>query len=126
MMGDNGVSPVAVLWLLAKNQSSYFTWPQPQVVIWQCQVRRLQTLNRAHIFGVARVNQWKILFCTVYLYFYSVVHPGIFLSGGGSTNSVEDRGQRKCGSGGSGPIVRGSGGSCNFVQEISFHVVKFS
>jgi len=24
------------------------------------------------------------------------------------------------------PIVRGSGGSCNLVQEISFHIVKFS
>ena len=35
--------------------------------------------------------------------------------GGGSTNSVEDRGQ---GSGGGSPLVRGSGGSCNLVQEI--------
>ena len=24
------------------------------------------------------------------------------------------------------PLVRGSGGSCNLVQEISFHIVKFS
>ena len=45
---------------------------------------------------------------------------------GGSTNSAEDRGQRKRGSGGGGPLVRGSGGSCNLVQEILFHVVKFS
>ena len=45
---------------------------------------------------------------------------------GGSTNSVEDRGQRERGSGGGSPIVRGSGGSCNLVQEISFHIVKFS
>ena len=37
---------------------------------------------------------------------------------GGSTNSVEDRGQREQGSGGGSPLVRGSGGSCNFVQEI--------
>ena len=47
-------------------------------------------------------------------------------SGGGSTNSVEDRGQRGRGSGGGSPLVRGSGGSCNLVQEISFHIVKFS
>jgi len=33
--------------------------------------------------------------------------------GGDSTNSVEDRGQ---GSGGGSPLVRGSAGSCNFVQ----------
>jgi len=36
-----------------------------------------------------------------------------FFSGGGSTNSVEDRGQRKRGSGRGSPLVRGSGGSCN-------------
>jgi len=45
---------------------------------------------------------------------------------GDSTNSVEDKGQREQGSGGSSPIVRGSGGSCNLVQEISFHIAKFS
>ena len=50
-----------------------------------------------------------------------------FFSGGGdSTNSVEDRGQIERGSGGSNPLVRGSGDSCNLVQEISFHIVKFS
>ena len=46
--------------------------------------------------------------------------------GGGSTNSVEDRGQGERGCGGGSPLVRGSGGSCNLVQEISFHIVKFS
>jgi len=51
----------------------------------------------------------------------AVAYPGILLVGGGS--SVEDRGQ---GSGGGSPLVRVSGGSCNFVQEISFHVVKSS
>jgi len=44
--------------------------------------------------------------------------------GGGSTNSVEDRKNRDMG--GSSPLVRGSGGICNLVQEISFHIVKFS
>ena len=28
--------------------------------------------------------------------------------------------------GGGSPLVRGAGGSCNLVQEISFHIVKFS
>ena len=56
-----------------------------------------------------------------------VAYPGIlFGGGGGSTNSVEDRGQRERGSGGGSPLVRGSGGSCNLIQEISFHIVKFS
>jgi len=50
-----------------------------------------------------------------------------FCSGeGGSTNSVEDREKRKRGSGGGSPLVRGSGGSCNLVQEVSFHIIKLS
>ena len=53
----------------------------------------------------------------------SVAYPGIFF-GGGSTNSVEDRENRDL-RGGS-PIVRGSGSSRNLLQEISFHIVKFS
>jgi len=52
--------------------------------------------------------------------------PRNFVRGGGSINSVEDRGHRERGSGGGSPLVRGSGGSCNLVQEISFHIVKFS
>ena len=54
-----------------------------------------------------------------------VAYPGI-LFGGGSTNSVEDRGQRERESGGGSPLVRGSGGSCNLVQEIPFHIIKVS
>ena len=52
--------------------------------------------------------------------------PRNFVLGGGVTNSVEDRGQRERGSGVGSPLVRGSGGSCNLVQEISFHIIKFS
>ena len=55
----------------------------------------------------------------------AVAYPGI-LFGRGSTNSVEDRGQKERRSGGGSPLVRGSEGSCNLVQEISFHIVKFS
>jgi len=59
--------------------------------------------------------------------FKTVAYPGILLGGvGSSTNSVEYRRQRERGSGGTSPLVRGSGGSCNLVQEISFHIVKFS
>ena len=53
-------------------------------------------------------------------------HTQEFFSGGGSTNSDEDRGQSERGSGGGSPLVRGSGGSYNLVQEISFHMVTFS
>jgi hypothetical protein len=39
----------------------------------------------------------------------AVAYPGIFFGGGGgSTNSVEDRGQRERGSRGCSPLVRGS------------------
>ena len=55
-----------------------------------------------------------------------VASPGIFVRGGGSTNPVEERGQRERVSGGGSPLVRSSGGSCNLVQEISFHIVQFS
>ena len=56
-------------------------------------------------------------------------HSGVprnFVRGGGgvSTNSVEDRENGDLGGGS--PLVRGSEGSCNLVQEISFHIVKFS
>ena len=48
-----------------------------------------------------------------------------FFSGrGSSTNSVEDRENGDLWGGN--PLVRESGNSCNLVQEISFHIVKFS
>jgi len=40
--------------------------------------------------------------------------------GGGSTNSVEDRENGDLGA--VATLVRGSGGSCNLVQGISFHI----
>ena len=56
-----------------------------------------------------------------------MAYPGILFGGEeGSTNSVGDRGQRERGSGGGGLLLRGPGGSCNLVQEISFHIVKSS
>ena len=58
-----------------------------------------------------------------------MAYPGILVGSGGVQQiqlRTEDRGQREWGSGGGSPLVRGSGGSCNLVQEISFHTVKFS
>ena len=54
-----------------------------------------------------------------------MAYPGILFEGGGggSTNSVEDRENGDLGGGS--PLVRGSGGSCNLVQEISFLIVIF-
>jgi hypothetical protein len=54
---------------------------------------------------------------------WTVAYPGILFREG-SRNSVEDR--ENVDLGGSSPLVRDSGGSCNFVQDISFHIVNFS
>ena len=51
-----------------------------------------------------------------------VAYPGIFFRGGG-VQQIQLRTERP---GGGSPLVRGSGGSCNLVQEISFHIVKVS
>ena len=47
--------------------------------------------------------------------------------GGGGSQQIQLRTEdRERGSGGCSPLVRGSEGSSNLVQEISFHIVKFS
>jgi len=79
---------------------------------WQCPLILLVKVGLRQC-GALRSVQWRIQeFCSG--------------GGAGSTNSVEDRGQRERGSGGGSPLVRGSGGSCNLIKEISFHIVKFS
>ena len=50
--------------------------------------------------------------------------PRNFVRGGGFNKFSWE--QREWGSGDGSPVVRGSGGSCNLVHEISFHIVKFS
>ena len=53
----------------------------------------------------------------------TVAYPGILFGGVQQIQlSTEGNGEL----GGGSPLVRGSGGSCNLVQEISFHIVKFS
>ena len=55
-----------------------------------------------------------------------MAYPGVFFEGGGvSTNSIEDRENGDLEAVAPYPLVKGSGGSCNLVQEISFHIVKF-
>jgi hypothetical protein len=85
-----------------------------------CHIYHLASYCYCHIFVTHIVQK-------IYLnqFTHAVAYPGIFFRAG-LTNSVEDRGQRERGSGAGSPLVRGSGGSCNLVQEILFHIVKFS
>ena len=53
-----------------------------------------------------------------------VAYPGIFFGWG--VQQIQLRTERTGIWGGSSPLFRGSGGSCNLVQVISFHMVKFS
>ena len=107
-------------------------WNVPKCVD-VCIVGQYQTSRHIFVYGLQTFrSSWAFITDLVQLRNYSDLHttcisgvPRIFF-GGGSTNSVEDRGQRERGSGSGSPLVRGSGGSCNLVQEISFHMVKFS
>jgi hypothetical protein len=86
---------------------------------------QLDTAHRTH----TPTHHSGVLLCTHTLRpLYISGVPRNFVRGGGfSTNSVEDRGQTENGGlGAVAPLVRGSGGSCNLVQGISFHIVKFS
>ena len=56
----------------------------------------------------------------------SVAYPGIFFGGGVQQIQLRTEERENGDLGGGSPLVRGSGGSCNLVQEISFHMVKFS
>ena len=59
---------------------------------------------------------------------HAVAYPGILFGAGGGVQQIqlttEDRENGDLGGGN--PLVRGSGGSCNLVQEVSFHIVTFS
>ena len=64
--------------------------------------------------------------CLLTLDSYSGI-PRNFVQGGGVQQIQLRIVDRENGDlGGGSPLVRGSGGSCNLVQEISFHIVKFS
>ena len=59
----------------------------------------------------------------------SVAYPGILFGGGGFHQiqlRTEDRENGDLRAVAPYPLVKGSGGSCNMVQEISFHTVKVS
>ena len=55
-----------------------------------------------------------------------VAYPGILFGGGFKKIQLRTEDRENWDMGDGGPLVRGSGGSCNLVQEISFHIVKFS
>jgi hypothetical protein len=56
----------------------------------------------------------------------TVVYSGFFFGGGVQQIQLRTEDGENGDLGTVAPIVRGSGGSCNLVQEILFHIVKFS
>jgi len=59
--------------------------------------------------------------------FVLMAYPGILFGGGGVQQiHLRTEGRENGDLGAVAPLVRGSGGSCNLVQEISFHIVKCS
>ena len=56
----------------------------------------------------------------------AVAYPGILFRGGVQQIQLRTEDRENEDLGGGSPLVRGSGGSCNLIQEISFHIVKFS
>ena len=63
---------------------------------------------------------WTLLYfhSDTFLYSKSVAYPRIFYGGEGFNKFSWGQRTEKRGSGGGSPLVRGSGGSCNLVQEI--------
>ena len=111
--------------ILTPTVASQHTWENAHEWKSTCNLQQLKSIT-AHCFN--HTSSSPILESTAVL--PPVKHNGCnqwrtqeFFSGG-STNSVEDR--EKGGLGGGSPLVRGSGGSCHLVQEISFHMVTFS
>jgi hypothetical protein len=56
----------------------------------------------------------------------SVAYTGILFGWGGQQIQLRTEDRENGDLGAVAPLVRGSGGSCNLVQEISFPIVKFS
>ena len=56
----------------------------------------------------------------------SVAYPGILFRGRCQQIQLRAEDRENGDLGGGSHLVRGSGGICNLVQEISFHIVKFS
>jgi len=54
----------------------------------------------------------------------AVAYPGILFGGGVQQIQFRTEDRENGDLGVVAPLVRGSGGSCNLVQEISFHIVK--
>ena len=73
---------------------------------------------------------WKVCICDI-LQYTPPDHNGVlrnFVWGGGGFQQIQLRTEDRenWDLGGGSPPVRGSGGSCNLVQKISFHIVKLS
>ena len=103
----------------AKNIASIFIINSSKLFHVQCNDIYLMQFQSTHYILRKRYHGQLKVFVTIDQW-----RTQKFFSVGGSTNSVEDRENGDLGA--VALLVRGSGGRCNLVQEISFHIVKFS
>ena len=94
-------------------------WPKFQLGLWPCTAA--SSWCQSDMFNATNQVVWWMVQDNV----GAVAYSGVLFGRERGFNKFI-WGQRERGSGGGSPLVRGSGGSCNLVQEISFHIVKFS
>ena len=128
-MVQSGFLHLYELLLQVQYGNSHPAWGRGRFHYWFLNFLRLESGNllRPHDYA-SKSNIFVLVFRVISI--TMLTNSGIprnFFGGRGrgSTNSVEDRGQNEDLGSGS-PLVRGSGGSCILVQEISFHMVKLS
>jgi len=75
--------------------------------------------------GIMREREERIMWLPIVYVPCKQWHTQEFFWGGWGCQQMQLRTERTEIWGAVAPLVRGSGGSCNLVQEISFHIVKF-
>ena len=69
---------------------------------------------------------YSYLMDIIAVWLIAVAYLGNLFGGGVQQIQLRKEDRENGDLGGGSPLVRGSGGSCNLVQEISFHIVKYS
>ena len=76
------------------------------------------------IIAIYKITEWKTSYCVGITITSGI--PRNFVRGGVQQIQLRTEDRENGDLEGDSPLFWGSGGSCNLVQEISFHIVKFS